>query len=213
MAVLRSLPAKVRARESSWKFPSIRTASNSLPTMSRLATYSLAQTLFPYSHRSPLFNGLRSWLSTEGECMRGVSGTQLPHSFDRRALLKSAAGAFIGASALHIGSETAFAQKSSSQREDSNSGHLRQQMLGFMLPHEQFPVPQLIEFGIAAEAAGFDLLATSDHFQPWQSNEGHSGEAWVTMGVLGARTRRVWIGPTVTCPTFRYNPAVVAEAF
>src|SRR5581483_10284341 len=147
--------------------------------------------------------------------MRGVSGTQLPHghSFDRRALLKSAAGAFIGASALHIGSETAFAQKSSSEREDSNYGHLRQQMLGFMLPHEQCPVPQLIEFGIAAEAAGFDLLATSDHFQPWQSNEGHSGEAWVTMGVLGARTRRVWIGPTVTCPTFRYNPAVVAEAF
>jgi G6PDH family F420-dependent oxidoreductase len=33
------------------------------------------------------------------------------------------------------------------------------------------------------------------------------------MSAIGQRTNRVWIGPTVTCPTFRYNPAVVAEAF
>jgi alkanesulfonate monooxygenase SsuD/methylene tetrahydromethanopterin reductase-like flavin-dependent oxidoreductase (luciferase family) len=33
------------------------------------------------------------------------------------------------------------------------------------------------------------------------------------MSALGERTKTVWIGPTVTCPTFRYNPAVVAEAF
>jgi G6PDH family F420-dependent oxidoreductase len=33
------------------------------------------------------------------------------------------------------------------------------------------------------------------------------------MAALGSRTSKVWIGPTVTCPTFRYNPAVVAEAF
>ncbi len=86
-------------------------------------------------------------------------------------------------------------------------------MVGFMLAHEQFPVPELVQLGVAAEQAGFDLLATSDHLQPWQANEGHSGQAWVTMGAIGERTRRVWIGPTVTCPTFRYNPAVVAEAF
>jgi TAT-translocated FGD2 family F420-dependent dehydrogenase len=86
-------------------------------------------------------------------------------------------------------------------------------MMGFMLPHEQFPVTQLVELGAAAENAGFDLLATSDHLQPWQTNEGHAGEAWVTMGAAGQRTRRVWMGTTVTCPTFRYNPAVVAEAF
>jgi G6PDH family F420-dependent oxidoreductase len=33
------------------------------------------------------------------------------------------------------------------------------------------------------------------------------------MAAIGQKTERVWIGPTVTCPTFRYNPAVVAEAF
>ncbi|HSS98835.1 MAG TPA: LLM class flavin-dependent oxidoreductase, partial [Terriglobales bacterium] len=86
-------------------------------------------------------------------------------------------------------------------------------MIGFMLGHEQFTVPELVELGGSAERAGFDLLATSDHFQPWQDNEGHSGQAWVTMAALGAKTKRAWIGPTVTCPTFRYNPAVVAEAF
>ena len=86
-------------------------------------------------------------------------------------------------------------------------------MVGFMLAHEQFPVPDLVRLGASAEEAGFDLVATSDHFQPWQSNERHAGQAWVTLGALGQRTRRVWMGPTVTCPTLRYNPAVVAEAF
>ena len=86
-------------------------------------------------------------------------------------------------------------------------------MVGFMLAHEQFPVTELVELAVAAEEAEFDLLATSDHLQPWQANERHSGQAWVTMSAIGQRTKRIWIGPTVTCPTLRYNPAVVAEAF
>jgi F420-dependent hydroxymycolic acid dehydrogenase len=90
---------------------------------------------------------------------------------------------------------------------------LRKGMIAFMLAHEQFPVPELVGLGAAAERAGFDLLATSDHFQPWQANERHAGEAWVTLGALGQQTHRAWMGPTVTCPTFRYNPAVVAQTF
>lgn len=86
-------------------------------------------------------------------------------------------------------------------------------LVAFMLPHEQFPVSELIELGVAAEQGGFDVLATSDHFQPWQANEQHCGEAWVTLGALGQRTRRAWMGPTVTCPTLRYHPAIVAQAF
>jgi TAT-translocated FGD2 family F420-dependent dehydrogenase len=86
-------------------------------------------------------------------------------------------------------------------------------MVGFMLAHEQFPVTEIVQLGVAAEQAGFDLLATSDHLQPWQANERHAGQAWITMSALGQRTHRVWIGPTVTCPTLRYNPAVVAQAF
>lgn len=96
---------------------------------------------------------------------------------------------------------------------DSVTPSILKPMVGLMLAHEQFPVPELVRLGASAEQAGFDLLATSDHLQPWQANEGHAGEAWVTMAALGERTKRVWIGPTVTCPTFRYNPVVVAQAF
>jgi F420-dependent hydroxymycolic acid dehydrogenase len=98
-------------------------------------------------------------------------------------------------------------------RPKSRSSPLSKGMVSFMLAHEQFSVPELIRLGAAAENAGFDLVATSDHFQPWQANERHAGQAWVTLGALGQRTQRVWMGPTVTCPTLRYNPAVVAEAF
>src|SRR3954465_13262300 len=131
---------------------------------------------------------------------------------NRRTLLKSA-GTWLGASA--VVSNTSFGESTSptpKPRRTSN-GSLGKHMVGFMLGHEQFPVQKLVELGVAAERAGFDLLAASDHFQPWQDNEGHSGQAWVTMSALGAHTKSIWIGPTVTCPTFRYNPAVVAEAF
>jgi len=86
-------------------------------------------------------------------------------------------------------------------------------IVGYMLAHEQFPVPEVAEIGRAAAAAGFNLLATSDHFQPWQANEGHSGAAWVTLSALGAWTQRAWMGTAVTCPILRYHPAIVAEAF
>jgi TAT-translocated FGD2 family F420-dependent dehydrogenase len=89
----------------------------------------------------------------------------------------------------------------------------RRAAIGFVLPHEQFPVPELIQFGIAAEQAGFDNLWTSDHLQPWQDNEGHAGFAWITLAALSQHVQRVTMGTGVTCPTYRYQPAVVAEAF
>ncbi|HTT85549.1 MAG TPA: TIGR03557 family F420-dependent LLM class oxidoreductase [Rhizomicrobium sp.] len=95
----------------------------------------------------------------------------------------------------------------------AGDGNLSGKILGYMLAHEQFPIPELAELANMATEAGFGLLATSDHFQPWQANEGHSGLAWVTMGALGERARSAWIGTTVTCPILRYHPAVVAEAF
>ena len=85
--------------------------------------------------------------------------------------------------------------------------------IGFCLPHEQFPAPALIEHGVAAVAAGFQALWTSDHFHPWQHNQGHAGHAWITLAALGQRTERVPLGTGVTCPTYRYRPAEVAHAF
>src|SRR3954447_12067129 len=88
-------------------------------------------------------------------------------------------------------------------------GGLRRGMIGYMLPHEQFMLPDLVKIGALAAHAKFDLLANSDHFQPWQDNEAHSGSAWVTMAAMGERAAPAWMGTTVTCPTLRYNPAVV----
>lgn len=135
----------------------------------------------------------------------------------RRAWVKSAvltaASAMALSSRAHSEATSRTSITVSGQQSDKPTPAFGNKMVGFMLAHEQFPVGQLIELGIAAEDSGFDLLATSDHLQPWQANEGHSGAAWATMGALSQRTSRVWMGTTVTCPTFRYNPAVVAEAF
>lgn len=92
-------------------------------------------------------------------------------------------------------------------------GMARRHMVGFQLASEQFELPELLELGVRCEQAGFDVLTFSDHLQPWQANQGHSTSAWITMAALGQRTHRVWMGTTVTCPSFRYNPAVVAQAF
>lgn len=90
---------------------------------------------------------------------------------------------------------------------------LPKRVLGFTLAHEQFPVPELVRLGKAAEQAGFTYVGISDHLQPWQDNEGHSGQAWVTMGALSQHLHQTWMGTLVTCPTIRYRPAVVAEAW
>ena len=84
---------------------------------------------------------------------------------------------------------------------------------GYVAAHEQFPAPELIDLTVLAEEAGFDAMWASDHFHPWQDNQGHAGQAWVTLAALTQRTHRMLIGTGVTCPTFRYNPAIVAQTF
>jgi TAT-translocated FGD2 family F420-dependent dehydrogenase len=129
---------------------------------------------------------------------------------DRRFLLKSA-GAFLGLSGIFKSMAMKTPDQTQSSRPPAAFGS--KHAVGFMLAHEQFTLPQLVEFGAAAEQAGFDFAATSDHLQPWQTNEGHAGMCWITMSALGQKTSRLHMGTTVTCPTFRYNPAVVAQAF
>src|SRR5258708_4617817 len=88
-----------------------------------------------------------------------------------------------------------------------------QVVLALTLAHEQFPLPKLLEFGVLAEQAGFAAVWASDHFEPWQDNLGHCGLAWVTLAALGQRTQRLLLGTGVTCPSYRYRPQIVAQAF
>jgi TAT-translocated FGD2 family F420-dependent dehydrogenase len=86
-------------------------------------------------------------------------------------------------------------------------------VVGYVASHEQFAPSDLIEYAIAAEKAGFDALWVSDHFHPWQDNQGHGAHAWITLAAMGQRTERLLLGTGITCPIYRYNPAEVAHAF
>ena len=85
--------------------------------------------------------------------------------------------------------------------------------LGYKASAEQFGPRQLLDFAVEAEERGFDSVWVSDHFQPWRHTEGHAPFAFSWLGAVGERTERVLLGTSVLTPTFRYQPAIVAQAF
>jgi len=85
--------------------------------------------------------------------------------------------------------------------------------IGFKASAEQFGPRELLELGELAERLGYDSVFVSDHFQPWRHTGGHAPFSLAWLGALGARTSRVLIGTSVLTPTFRYHPAVIAQAF
>ena len=85
--------------------------------------------------------------------------------------------------------------------------------LGYKASAEQFGPRELLDFGVLAEQHGFDSVFVSDHFQPWRHRGGHAPFSLAWMGALGAKTSRVLIGTSVLAPSFRYHPAIVAQAF
>jgi coenzyme F420-dependent glucose-6-phosphate dehydrogenase len=85
--------------------------------------------------------------------------------------------------------------------------------LGYKASAEQFPPQRLLDLAVTAERAGFDSVWTSDHFQPWRHTDGHAPNALVWLGAASQATRRVTLGTSVLTPSFRYNPAIVAQAF
>ena len=85
--------------------------------------------------------------------------------------------------------------------------------LGYKASAEQFGPRQLLNFAIEAEECGFDSVWVSDHFQPWRHTDGHAPFVFAWLGAVGERTERVLLGTSVLTPTFRYQPAIVAQAF
>jgi len=84
---------------------------------------------------------------------------------------------------------------------------------GYKASNEQFAPRELLSYGVLAEECGFDSVFVSDHLQPWRHEGGHAPFAMTWLAALGARTERVTIGTSVLTPTFRYHPAIVAQAF
>ena len=85
--------------------------------------------------------------------------------------------------------------------------------LGYKASAEQFGPRELVEIAVAAEGHGMESVAVSDHFQPWRHEGGHAPFSLSWMAAVGERTSTVQIGTSVMTPTFRYNPAVIAQAF
>jgi coenzyme F420-dependent glucose-6-phosphate dehydrogenase len=84
--------------------------------------------------------------------------------------------------------------------------------IGYAAMLEQFHPTDLLDWCAQAEQAGFSAgFMVSEHFHPWTPRQGNAAFAWSFMGSLGERTTLPF-GTAVTCPGFRYHPAVIAHA-
>ena len=83
--------------------------------------------------------------------------------------------------------------------------------VGYKASAEQFAPGELAAYAIRAEELGFDSVTISDHFQPWRLDGGHAPNSLAWMPWVLARTERVLVGTTLLSPSFRYNPALLAQ--
>ena len=83
--------------------------------------------------------------------------------------------------------------------------------IGYFLSCEEFTPAELVEQAVAAEKAGFEALWVSDHYHPWNDEQGQSPFVWSIIGAV-AQATDLPITTAVTCPTVRMHPAVVAQA-
>lgn len=82
---------------------------------------------------------------------------------------------------------------------------------GYTMMCEQASPQQLVRDVAHAERAGFDFAVISDHYFPWLDSQGHAPYTWSVLGAAAQATERIPLMTYVTCPTFRYHPAVVAQ--
>ena len=88
---------------------------------------------------------------------------------------------------------------------------MAQAKIGYAAMLEQFGPQEVVGYSARAEAAGFDGVMAADHFQPWVPQQGHAAFVWNVLTAIGERTKGD-MGPGVTCPSFRFHPAIVAQA-
>jgi len=83
--------------------------------------------------------------------------------------------------------------------------------IGYFLSCEEYNPRELIEQAVLAEQAGFDGLWISDHFHPWNDEQGESPFVWAVIGAL-SRAISIPVTTAVTCPTMRLSPVITAQA-
>jgi coenzyme F420-dependent glucose-6-phosphate dehydrogenase len=85
--------------------------------------------------------------------------------------------------------------------------------IGYKASAEQFGPRELLDFTTEAERHGLELVAVSDHFQPWRHHGGHAPSALTWLGAACQATTTATLGTSVLTPTLRYHPSIVAQAF
>jgi coenzyme F420-dependent glucose-6-phosphate dehydrogenase len=83
--------------------------------------------------------------------------------------------------------------------------------VGYAAMLEQFHPTEIVDLSAYAETKGFSGVMAADHFQPWVPQQGQAAFVWNVLSALGERTKGD-LGPGVTAPTFRWHPAMVAQA-
>ena len=83
--------------------------------------------------------------------------------------------------------------------------------IGYFLSCEEYTPGELLAQARAADEAGFESLWISDHFHPWNDEQGQSAFVWSMIGAI-AQVTTLPITTAVTCPTIRTHPAVIAQA-
>jgi G6PDH family F420-dependent oxidoreductase len=83
--------------------------------------------------------------------------------------------------------------------------------IGLAAMLEQFHPNDIVADANFAEQHGFRGVMAADHFQPWVPQQGHAAFVWNVMTAIAAQTTGD-VGPGVTCPSFRFHPAIVAQA-
>jgi len=84
--------------------------------------------------------------------------------------------------------------------------------IGYFLSCEEFGPLELVEQARLAQRAGIDRVWISDHYHPWNDEQGHSPFVWSVIGALAAAAPGLHVTTGVTCPTVRIHPAVIAQA-
>ncbi|MFL6122081.1 TIGR03557 family F420-dependent LLM class oxidoreductase [Actinophytocola sp.] len=84
--------------------------------------------------------------------------------------------------------------------------------LGYFLSCEEFGPKELVRQAKQAADAGFERLWISDHYHPWNSEQGQSAFVWSVIGALSEAVPGMPVTTAVTCPTVRIHPAVLAQA-
>ncbi|QBX56434.1 TIGR03557 family F420-dependent LLM class oxidoreductase [Nocardioides seonyuensis] len=82
---------------------------------------------------------------------------------------------------------------------------------GYFLSTEEYTPAELVEQAVMAEDAGFEALWISDHFHPWNDQQGQSPFVWSLIGAL-SRACSLPVTTAVTCPTMRIDPVIIAQA-